>query len=47
MFRQRKTVILNYSWHVVNKCQIAGALIEKIVTKPCNISIDGTLGSHV
>lgn len=42
MFRQRKTIKLSYSWHVVSvKLQVLW--LKKIATKPCNVFIDETL----
>lgn len=43
MFRQRKTIMLSYSWLVVSvKLQVLW-LKKKKATKPCNIFIDETL----
>lgn len=40
--------MLSCSWHVVRKCQIAGALIEKkTATEPWNIYIDESLWDGV
>lgn len=42
MFRQRKTIMLSYSWPVVSvKLQVL--CLKKLATKPCNIFIDETL----